>query len=112
MLRTIIVSRKKISHYLHSVLADIGGVSIVRVVDRYFRDAIDLSRTLRAHAPQAVFLSTQNPARALALASHIDKVMPGVQVVRLAFLVSRAVSWRSCVQVSGNSWLLPSITAA
>lgn len=91
MLRTVIVSPdRELSHYLHSVLADIGGVSIVRVVDRY-PDTIDLSRTLRAHAPQAVFLSTQNPARALALASHIDKVMPGVQVVAVGISCEPAI---------------------
>ena len=59
---------------------NIGGISVVRQLDRY-PNPIDLTRMLRSHAPQVVFLSIEAASLATEFASQIDKLMPGVQVV-------------------------------
>lgn len=81
MLRTVIISPDtELAAYLHRVLGDIDDVSVVRIVERY-PSPIDLTRMLRAHGPQAVFVCAESPEDATSIASHVEKVMPGIQVV-------------------------------
>jgi pilus assembly protein CpaE len=81
MLRTVIISPDtELAAYLHRVLGDIDDVSVVRIVERY-PTQIDLTRMLRSHGPQAVFVCAESPEDATSIASHVEKVMPGIQVV-------------------------------
>ena len=81
MLRTVIISPDtELAAYLHRVLGDIDDVSVVRIVDRY-PTQIDLTRMLRSHAPQALFVCAESPDDATTIASHVEKVMPGIQVI-------------------------------
>ena len=81
MLRSIILSPdRELASYLHRVLADTGEVSIARIVDRY-PDAIELSRLLRSHAPQVVFVSLDSVADAVRIHRQIKQLMPGVETV-------------------------------
>ena len=80
-LRSVIISPdQELAQYLSSIFLEMGGVSVVRQVDRY-PNQIDLTRLLRSHAPQVVFLSIEGATLATEIASQIDKLMPGVQVV-------------------------------
>lgn len=71
---------KELGQYVHRVLADLGCVQVVRTLDRY-PDQIELTRMLRAHAPQVVFVSIERTDMLVSIASHVEQVMPGVQVV-------------------------------
>jgi len=85
-LRSVIISPdQELAQYLSRIFLEVGGlelggVSVVRLMDRY-PNQIDLTRMLRSHAPQVVFLSIERAMSATAIASQIDKLMPGVQVV-------------------------------
>jgi pilus assembly protein CpaE len=81
MLRSIIISPdRELAAYLHRVLAPHDGLSVIRVLDRY-PDSVELSRLLRSHAPQVVFINGMVPRQATTVAEHIEQVMPGIQLV-------------------------------
>lgn len=81
MLRiAVIAPDQELSQYLQRTLNETGAVTIVRTIMAY-PNPIDLARMLRSHAPQAVFLSVDSPREATDIASQIEQVMPGVQVV-------------------------------
>ena len=81
MLRTAITPPDtELAAYLHRVLGDIDNISVVRIVDRYPAQ-IDLTRMLRSLAPQALFVCAESPDDATTVASHVEKVMPGIQVI-------------------------------
>lgn len=95
MLRSIILSPdRELASYLHRVLADTGEVTIARILDHY-PDAVELSRVLRSHAPQLVFVTLDSPAHVTRVAAHIEQVMPGVQTVA----VSRSVDPQVLMEV-------------
>ena len=80
-LRSVIISPdQELAQYLSGIFLEMGGISVVRQMDRY-PNQIDLTRLLRSHAPQVVFLSIEGASLATEIASQIDKLMPGVQVV-------------------------------
>ncbi len=80
-LRSVIISPdQELAQYLSGIFLELGGISVVRQLDRY-PNQIDLTRMLRSHAPQVVFLSIEGASLATEIASQIDKLMPGVQVV-------------------------------
>ncbi len=57
-----------------------GMVEILRVVDSY-PPAVEFVRMLRAHAPEAILLSTESLGAALALAAEAERNYPGLQIV-------------------------------
>ena len=83
MLKSIIISPdRELAAFLHRVLAGHDGLSVVRVLDRY-PDPTELSRWLRSHAPQVVFIDGTVPHHATKVARGIEQVARGVQVVAI-----------------------------
>lgn len=84
MLRTIIISPNTgISERLAETLTGFDGtVQLCRVVDRY-PDSIELSRVLRAHAPDVVFLSFEVSGQAVASVRYIESQNPGLQIIAI-----------------------------
>jgi Flp pilus assembly CpaE family ATPase len=81
MLRTLIISPDSdLCQRLRKALDETGCVTSVRVVDHY-PDEVQFSRILRAHGPQVVFLGIDSLDYCTAAATHIEAVMPGLQVV-------------------------------
>jgi pilus assembly protein CpaE len=81
MLRTIIISPdRELAVYLHQVMAQHEDLSVIRVIDRY-PEAVELSRLIRSHAPQLVFINAVDSGQATTVARHIEQAMPGIQVV-------------------------------
>lgn len=81
MLRGIIISPGgNLAEQLYDVLSPVTSLGIVRWMDRY-PDAIDLGRAFRAHSPQVVFLSLQQPGDAFEVATRIEALAPGMQIV-------------------------------
>ena len=48
-----------------------------------YPNTIELTRMLRSHGPQVVFVSIDRPDHLAAIALHIEQVMPGMQVVAI-----------------------------
>ena len=67
MLRSIIICPDAgVVDRLGTTLADFdGSVQLCRVIDEY-QSQLDLLRTLRAHAPELIFLSFENVPQAVA----------------------------------------------
>lgn len=83
MLRAIIICPdNNLNGRLEAVLTDIGIVAVTRVMDHYPNHQ-ELIRSLRAHAPQVVFLSVDSTARTAEIVREIDKHTPGVQVIAM-----------------------------
>jgi pilus assembly protein CpaE len=81
MLRAIIICPDaELNNRLEKSLSETGIVAVTRVMDRY-PNALELTRFLRAHAPQVVFLSTETLSRAADVVREIEKQTPGVQVI-------------------------------
>ena len=84
MLRSIIITPdQEQSEQLQDLLAEIGNVGVVRTVDKY-PTAIDLVRTLRAHAPQVIFLGVDSVEKAMETISGIEQSAPGLQIIAIA----------------------------
>jgi pilus assembly protein CpaE len=80
-LRAILISPDtELAGYFQRILTDSGKVSIARMVNEY-PEQIELTRMLRSHGPQIVFVSIDRPDRVTAIANHIEQTMPGMQVV-------------------------------
>jgi pilus assembly protein CpaE len=81
ILRAIIISPDtELASYVHRILADTERVSVARVVNDY-PNQIDLTRILRSHGPQVVFVSIDRPDHLATITAHIEQTMPGMQVV-------------------------------
>jgi pilus assembly protein CpaE len=65
---------------LEKVLSETRAASVARRLDRFVPD-IELSRILRAHAPQVVFVSIDSVELCVATAAQVEQVMPGAQVI-------------------------------
>jgi pilus assembly protein CpaE len=65
---------------LESALAALGEVSVGRTFNRY-PNAIDLVRTLRAHAPDAVFLSFESIEKAQQVVKFLEGEGGGIQII-------------------------------
>jgi pilus assembly protein CpaE len=76
----IVSPDRELTSDLHRVLANTGEVSIVRMLDQY-PDLVELSRVLRSHAPQVMFVTLDSPSNVTRLATHVEQVTPGVQIV-------------------------------
>ncbi len=83
MLRGIIISPdRELADQLDDLLAQVGMVGVTRTLDRY-PNAVDLQRTLRAHAPQVVFLSLASVDDAISTAQAAEVASPGIQIITI-----------------------------
>ena len=81
MLRSIVISPDEdLANALEDLLGEVGHVGVARRLDRY-PVGIDLTRLLRAHAPQVVFLSIEQFPKAIECIAGIESSVPGIQVV-------------------------------
>ena len=81
MLRSIIVCPDaELSARLESAVTGTGQVTVGRVLPRY-PNAIDLVRTLRAHAPETVFLSFENLEKAQEVVKFLENEASGIQII-------------------------------
>lgn len=83
VMRSVVISPSRdLSLQLTRVLAEFSAVSVVRVLEGYPNE-VELTRTLRAHAPHLVFLSIESMKECSALAAHLEQIMPGIQVIAI-----------------------------
>ncbi len=84
MLRGIAISPdQELSDQLEDLLTEVGHIGLVRKIEKY-PAGIELSRFLRAHAPQVIFLSIENLAKAVDTISGIEATVPGMQIVAIS----------------------------
>ncbi|HTP85705.1 MAG TPA: hypothetical protein VMJ34_02105 [Bryobacteraceae bacterium] len=84
MLRGIIVCPDTdITERLEAALADLGLVSVTRVLDHY-PNSLELMRFVRAHAPHVIFLNTDSMSRATELVKELDQRVPGIQTIAVS----------------------------
>ena len=76
----IICPDKELSERLEAALNDIGHIAVLRVIDRYL-PSVEISRYVRAYAPEVIFLSIESMERAVELVQAIERETPGVQIV-------------------------------
>ncbi len=83
MLRSIVICPDpEMAARLESALNATGEVNVARVVNSY-PNAIDLIRTLRAHAPEVVFLSFELTEKAHDVVHFLESEASGLQIVAL-----------------------------
>ena len=68
---------------LDQALLQLGRVGVVRAIDHY-PDVVELTRMLRASAPQIVFVSTEAMAAVTEILRHIETHAPGIQVIAIS----------------------------
>jgi pilus assembly protein CpaE len=84
MFRSVIVcGDHDLARRLQHALADSGRVGVLRTVDQY-PELVELTRLLRAAAPEIVFLSTESMLRAAELVKQIESNAPGIQIVAIS----------------------------
>ena len=52
----------------------------MRALDRY-PDAVELNRVVRAHGPQAVFITVEQADKVVAIAEQLEQLLPGIQII-------------------------------
>lgn len=83
MLRAVIVSPDAdMASRLSEMIRSQGRVGLMKLSDHYL-SGYDLERFLRANAPQIVFLSIQDLAKAKDMLRGIEETLPGCQVVAI-----------------------------
>jgi pilus assembly protein CpaE len=83
LLRSIIISPDvELAERLEAALTLTGEVSVNRVLDRY-PPAIDLVRTLRAQAPDILFLNFESLEKAQDIMGFVDKQADGLQIIAI-----------------------------
>ncbi len=84
MLRTIIISPDvTIADRLGQTLAEFGeDIKVCRTIEGY-PSSLDLSRTLRAHAPEVIFLSFENVPLAVETVKFLENSSAGLQIVAI-----------------------------
>src|SRR3974390_3325377 len=84
MLRGVIIcGDQDLAARLEGALADVGRVGVVRTVDHY-PDLVELTRLLRAAAPDVLFLSTESMERTAELVRQVEANTPGVQIIAIS----------------------------
>lgn len=78
----IICPDQELRGRIEGVLTELGQVAILRMMDSYVSGQ-ELSRYIRAYAPEVIFLSIESMPRAFELVQVIERDSPGVQVVAL-----------------------------
>jgi pilus assembly protein CpaE len=83
MLRCIVICPdQELAARLGTAITATGEVSIGRVLDEY-PSAVDLVRTLRAQAPEIIFLSFESLPRALELVKFLETEAQGTQIIAI-----------------------------
>src|SRR5579883_1096080 len=83
MLRSIMICpNAELAARLESALAATGCVTNGRILPRY-PNGIDLIRTLRAQAPEAIFLSFEDLAKAHEVVRFLENEASGIQIVAI-----------------------------
>jgi pilus assembly protein CpaE len=83
LLRSIIISPDtELAEHLEAALTRTGEVSVNRVLDRY-PAAIELVRTIRAHAPDVLFVNFESLEKAQELVSFAEKQWEGMQIIAI-----------------------------
>ncbi|MCC7496549.1 MAG: hypothetical protein IT160_03155 [Bryobacterales bacterium] len=72
-----------LSDRLGTSVSELGIAGILRTLDHYPNE-LELTRFLRAHAPQIVFLSIESMSRALEIVAGIEATIPGVQIIAIS----------------------------
>jgi pilus assembly protein CpaE len=81
LLRSIIICPDpQLSAQLEEALAALGDVTVFRTLSHY-PTATDLIRTLRAHAPDVIFLSFESAEKAEETVKHLEKESEDAQVI-------------------------------
>jgi pilus assembly protein CpaE len=83
MLRAVIVSPDaELGDRLADLIARAGRVALAKTINRYVA-GYELERFLRGNAPQVIYLSIEDLARAMEVVRNVEEIMPHVQVVAL-----------------------------
>lgn len=83
MLRSIIISPDaELAERLEAAATLTGEISVNRVLDRY-PTTIDLVRTLRAHAPDVLFLNFESLEKAQEIITFAEKQSEGIQIIAI-----------------------------
>lgn len=83
MLRSVIISPDvEMSERLEAALTLTGEVAVNRVLERY-PPVIDLVRTLRAHAPDVLFLNFESLEKAQEIVAFVEKHAEGLQIIAI-----------------------------
>jgi pilus assembly protein CpaE len=81
LLRAVVICPDaELSSKLQRALTTLGEVTLCRSVTHY-PDAVDLVRTLRAHAPDVIFLSFEGPEKATQIVRFLETEAKGVQTI-------------------------------
>ena len=81
MLRAVVICPEAdLLSRLQRALTALGEITLCRSIPQY-PDAVDLVRTLRAHAPDVIFLSFENPERASQIVRFLETEAKGVQTI-------------------------------
>ena len=81
MLRSLIICPDAgLARQLESAVSVASEVTIARTLDRY-PGPVDLARSLRAHAPDVLFISFESPEKAIELVKFVEIEAEGVQIV-------------------------------
>jgi pilus assembly protein CpaE len=83
VLRSIVICpNQELAARLEAAVTATGEVTVGRMVNRY-PNAIDLVRTLRAHAPEVVFLSFESLPKAQEVVKFLEAEAEGIQVIAI-----------------------------
>lgn len=83
MLRSIVICPDKdLAERLQGALADLRDIAISRTLGAY-PNGIDLLRTVRAHAPDLVFLSFESIPTAQEIVKALEREVPGIQIIAI-----------------------------
>ncbi len=83
MLRSaIICPDRDLSRGLQRSLGELPNIGLVRVMDHY-PTSVELTRFLRAHAPEVIFVSLQSMPQALATATAVEGIARGTQIIAI-----------------------------
>lgn len=83
MLRSLVISpNQELAQRLEAALTATGEVTVGRILDRY-PNGIDLIRSLRAHAPEVIFLSFETLQKALDVVRFLEAEAQGIQVIAI-----------------------------
>jgi pilus assembly protein CpaE len=84
MLRGVIIcGDQDLALRLERALGDVGRVGIVRTLDHY-PDLVELTRMLRAAAPDIIFVSAESAAKAAELVVRVESNAPGIQIIAMS----------------------------
>ena len=81
MTTSLIISPDRVlTAQLKAAITETPSVSVAQVINHY-PEIVELSRAIRTHAAQLVFVTTESVARVVAVAERLEQVHPGIQVV-------------------------------